>query len=618
MLRERIHRFTREGRRFAVDVETCFCFECDDITSDVLDLYPHEPVNRIYSLLGPKHDRVVLGEVIGELEFLRATNSILPNRNRAEMERWLRIERGVRTLTVDLRGISKGQAWDNFDTPETIVAFLLGASNAADKLSLELLVDAASCADLDASAIANWKETADRLGQLSGKRIAGYFTVADPQLSGLTEPLRVHGLGLRWPLDDAEPREILENLKHRGRLDQLAKSGAEVTLVVRGASFLEAVRALRDAGFSQITLDLRRVFIEDPRFDPAQLVGELSRTAAYYADCLQRHDYFRLEPFAELFRQIHRGEPRKRRDDSGTYALAVDTQGRVVPGLDFPRSPEFVFGAFGESSAIDAHAMRRFDDVGSETTAACRQCWARNVCGGGYAAVHHALTGSIRTPSEAWCAMQREFLEGVVAAFNQLASAGVSFERIYGQLGRTAAKPSLFQLARAAFRSDIGIRPLQEADAEMLRNWESWNRSAYFLLNERAIFIGSVYEREMDATHPATDHFEMMIVRKGGVPLGLLKVRPQKTGLAEAFLYFRDASAYDSGGVARSLRALLKDAAAGHTLRRIATPAAPWEDSLRRFLEKCGFERWGVQRDALFTKGNYHDVTIYGADVTSL
>ena len=46
-----IHRFERAGKRFAIDPETCFCFECDAVSWDVLDHYPHEPVNRIYHLL---------------------------------------------------------------------------------------------------------------------------------------------------------------------------------------------------------------------------------------------------------------------------------------------------------------------------------------------------------------------------------------------------------------------------------------------------------------------------------------------------------------------------------------------------------------------------------------
>jgi len=77
--------------------------------------------------------------------------------------------------------------------------------------------------------------------------------------------------------------------------------------------------------------------------------------------------------------------------------------------------------------------------------------------------------------------------------------------------------------------------------AELLRSWENWNRSAYFLMSERSVFIGNAYERELDATHPRAGEHELMVIQKDGSPLGLLKLRPgASSGLGEAFVYFRD------------------------------------------------------------------------------
>jgi RimJ/RimL family protein N-acetyltransferase len=214
--------------------------------------------------------------------------------------------------------------------------------------------------------------------------------------------------------------------------------------------------------------------------------------------------------------------------------------------------------------------------------------------------------------------MQRSSIETVVSAFNDLAAAGVPFDRVYAQLGRSES-PSLFQVARAAFRSELGLRPLAESDADMLRDWETWNRSAYFLLNERNVFLSNAYEREVDATHPRPGEFEMIVVTKRGAPAGLLKVRPaHDTGIAELFLYLRDASLYDSTAVAKSLRALLKEAAAGQRFRHILAPAAPWEPGLQQLLTRCGFTQMGTYRDALFTRGAYHDVAVFGTAAHSL
>jgi hypothetical protein len=87
-----LHRFEVGGQCFAMDTETCFCFECDRISWDVLAYYPREPVNRIYHLLKDKHPRKELEEVVGELEWLRVTKAILVPRGDQEF-----LEQAVRT-----------------------------------------------------------------------------------------------------------------------------------------------------------------------------------------------------------------------------------------------------------------------------------------------------------------------------------------------------------------------------------------------------------------------------------------------------------------------------------------------------------------------------------------
>ena len=72
-----LHRFQIDDKRFVIDPTTCFCFECDHISWDVLEYYPQEPINRIYHLLEGRHPRKELEEVVGELEWLRVTKAIL-------------------------------------------------------------------------------------------------------------------------------------------------------------------------------------------------------------------------------------------------------------------------------------------------------------------------------------------------------------------------------------------------------------------------------------------------------------------------------------------------------------------------------------------------------------
>ena len=100
MEREALHRFEAGERRYVVDPETCFCFECDAISWDVLEHYPHQPLNHIVHRLASRHDRRELEEVIGELEWLRTSKSILPAPKHEEIQKHYEVERGLHTVTV--------------------------------------------------------------------------------------------------------------------------------------------------------------------------------------------------------------------------------------------------------------------------------------------------------------------------------------------------------------------------------------------------------------------------------------------------------------------------------------------------------------------------------------
>jgi len=96
MPKELIHRFDVDGRHFAIDPETCFCFECDDISWDVLAHYPHMPANRILNELGDRYDAKELNEVIGELEWLRSSKSILQPPKLDDFHKQFEFQRGLR------------------------------------------------------------------------------------------------------------------------------------------------------------------------------------------------------------------------------------------------------------------------------------------------------------------------------------------------------------------------------------------------------------------------------------------------------------------------------------------------------------------------------------------
>jgi len=641
MPRNPIKRFREGDRRFAVDPETCFCFECDAISWDVLEYYPHTSVNRIYHLLEDRYDLDELAEVLGELEWLRATKSILKVPKREDLLKEFEVDRGLNKLSVALPRELAGndspptKRWFSKEAPpvsETAVemgrkavAFLLSRSGTQNELHIEFIEHKTIHAP---ELIADLCEYALEMARVAGKRLTASVYVTDWPLSNVPAGLKGHSIGVKLEIEDAAAaREYIcavskstpDTLSRLAKTIQPAAAGVGGRIVVRPnhVAFGKAIAALDEAGFNVIEVDMDAAYAAHPELEPTLMLDALRQSAVYYVERLLAHHYFKLDPMASLFWRIYNGKPLRRSDPAGTNELAVDETGGIYPGQGFMGVDAFRLGSLLES-IFDEDAVRCFEDVGSTTTASCIRCWARNFCGGGVAAVHHAFTGSFRTPHEPWCDMQRAWMSAAIAAFQLLSSRGVHFERIYTTLG-SREKPSLFKLARAALTMTISVRPIEEADAPLLTRWENWNESTYFLFNETGILMATKYDREMDSLHPRGIDQELMLLRKDGTPLGLFKVRPDRIpGAAQAWVYLDDENDYAADTIRKGFRALLKEASGQQAIRRLTVPTAPWENALQTFLEAVGFTREGMLREALYLHGRYHDVTVFSIAADTL
>lgn len=633
MPRPLIHRFEEGGRRFAIDPETCFCFECDEISWDVLEYYPLATVNRIYRELGGKHSLRELSEVIGELEWLRATKSIVSSPKMEDLRKQLEADTGLRRLTVRLPRPTTEEApgrrgWfgqgatvhtnKGRDVAREALALLLGRAGAQGELHLEFLEEG-SLAQPDV--VAEACVQALRAAALGGRKLTAAVHVANIAIAKPPAALEGHAVSVKLEFTGtagvADAVRALAKALDGATLPRLAKAlqageGVSGRIVVRPAHprFGDIVPELDKAGFTVMELDLEGAYLANPELEPAAMLEGLRRSAVYYAEQLLKHHYFRLDPIASLFWRIYDGSPLRRADPMGANELAIDSDGTVYASWRLLGNESFRVGSLGEARINDA-ALRAYDNLGSTAIGECRRCWARNLCGGGSSAVHHALTGSVRTPDTAWCEAQRAWMAAAVSAFNLLSSHGVNFTRVYSTLTRTG-KPSLFTMLRAAMGLTILMRPIEEADAAMLVRWENWDESAYFLFNERGILLATKYDREMDSLHPQTMDSEMILTRKSGESIGLLKIRPEREpGVAQAWVYLRKEADYASDDVRKGFRFLLKQAGGQQSIRRLVVPAAEQEKSLQDFLAGLGFAKAGTLREALYVHGRHRDVHLY-------
>ncbi|MFP4172611.1 MAG: SPASM domain-containing protein [Candidatus Hydrogenedentota bacterium] len=653
MAREQLHRFEYNGKGYAIDPETCFCFECDQISWDVLAHYPETPINRILHLLRDTHSATELNEVVGELEWLRATKAILPAPSKEQLQKEFEVERGLKRLTVELPapeetggdGASRNEgapspnkggwrAWlrsDRTSPAEPVapsasaqaqraVELLLSRSGAQSALHLAFVEPAAV---RQPALLAECCAGAFHLARLAGKTLTASVLPRDIRVDGLPDALKGHALSVRvtLPSGDEAIRAVLERLTESryaslnalSKLVQtLGKHDAEATVVVRPGhpGFGGVVETLHQAEFPAMELDLDGAYIANPGLDPAEMVEGLSQCAVYYAQQLLRHQYFRLDPVASLFRQIYEGLPNARSDPAGLHELAVDAHGDLYPSGRMLGWEIYRVGNVN-TGEVDEEVLRPFEDAGARTTGVCRRCWIRNLCGGGRTATHHAFTGSFRTPYEPWCESQREWMAAAVSAFNLLSAQGVNFTRVYGAIGQRR-KPSLFTMARAAFGMSVGMRPIEEADAERLVRWENWSETAYFLFTETGAFLATRYDREMDALHSQMIEQEFMLIRRNGDPFGLFRVRPESiSGAAMAWIWMAGETDYNASSVQKGFRALLKQASSQQEIQRVAIPVLRREAPLAGFLQALDFEHAGVIREAVYLHGAYEDVDLY-------
>ncbi len=611
-----IHCFEREGRKYAVDPETCFCFECDAISWDVLQYYPDTPANRIYHILGETYEIKELREVIGELEWLRATKSILRAPKKEDMEKLFEVDRGISRVSVDSGGVNDQNALEEIG--RLSVALLLGRSGNKEALELELTAHRFVNAPRRLAELARY---AFAQAALAGKKLTVAVRISPVQPADMPDVLKPHTVGVRIEPAEAGDLDAIASGLAREKPRKLAQwagiiekaGGGSIVVTPRTARFSGAIEELEDSGFDKIEFDVDTALAEDTNLSATDMMAQLEVCARYYARRLLKHRYFRLDPVASLFWRIYNGTVLRRADPAGTNALAVDSEGAIYPSRHMMRRGIHKLGSIRDGR-IDEHAAGEFDDIGSLTTPACLRCWARNLCGGGATSVHEAFSGSFRVPHETWCDAQRRWIEAAVAAFSALSAEGVNFTRMYHVLDNKQTKPSVFALARAAFRMNIGVRPIEEADAQWLTKWEDWNDATYFSFHERSVLLATKYDREMDALHPRGAERELVLIRKTGDPLGLLKIRPERVpGLAQAWLYMHDPADYASRAVQRSFRSVLKEAAAQPGIRRIIVPCQTSETGLSEFLEAVGFSAAGTLREALYLHGGYRDVTIYAA-----
>ncbi|MGB4303187.1 MAG: thioether cross-link-forming SCIFF peptide maturase [Syntrophomonadaceae bacterium] len=99
---------------------------------------------------------------------------------------------------------------------------------------------------------------------------------------------------------------------------------------------------------------------------------------------------------------------------AGSHYLAVTPEGDIYPCHQFVGHGEYCMGNVLENQELHQGIRHKFTSNTLLVKEECRQCWARNFCGGGCHANNYFTNGSISQPDKVACAMHRRRVEAAI------------------------------------------------------------------------------------------------------------------------------------------------------------------------------------------------------------
>ena len=186
------------------------------------------------------------------------------------------------------------------------------------------------------------------------------------------------------------------------------------TFTNRNLDFTADVKALRDMGFEQLSLEPVVLPKDNPyaieKKHVPSILDEYDKLAAYVMQ--SRHDGNWLNFFHFMLDMDHGPCLKKRITGcgAGTEYVAVTPDGDIYPCHQFVGEEGFAMGNV-LTGAFDDTMQKPFQSCNVRTKPACRDCWAKYFCSGGCAANAWKYHRDIHIPDEITCTFERKRTE---------------------------------------------------------------------------------------------------------------------------------------------------------------------------------------------------------------
>lgn len=436
-----LHKFTFDGYRIVLDVNSGALHLVDELVFALLDDYPRMDCQELVAKYSRFYPREEVDEALREIKKLTEEGLLF---SPDPLESYQEIPRGqvVKALCLHLahdcnlrcrycfagRGRFGGEAGlMSFTVGQKALDFLLEASGPrrhveVDFFGGEPLLNFPVLKQL----VEYGRERARALGKsikftvttnalLLTPEVATYLNEQDIavvlSLDGRPE---VHDAMRVFPDGRGSYEKVLENIRRFVDTRPQGEYYIRGTFTKYNLDFTQDVLHLADLGFKKISLEPVVAF---PDEDYALKADDIPVICAEYEElaCRMLERARQGKPFEFFHFKIDlEGGPCLARRlwgcGAGLEYLAVTPKGELYPCHQFVGRPEFCLGHV-EEGIQRPELVEQFKAAHVYNKEPCRQCWAKFFCGGGCHANAHAFSGSIQNPPEIFCVLMKKRIE---------------------------------------------------------------------------------------------------------------------------------------------------------------------------------------------------------------
>ena len=448
-----VHAFESNGRKYALDVESLSLVEVDDLTFELLTVFPESCPDRAIRRQG--YTAAEIQDAVSELTELKSQGILYtPPLDTTSLEESLNRDTGIKALCLhaahdcNLRcrycfasqgDYLTGRSLMPIDTAKAALEYLNTHSGARRNvevdffggeplLNLDMMKEAVACGrDLTAQGGKEFHFTVTTNGIGLTDAVIDFFNKEmDNVVISIDGRPSVHDRMRPDRGGKGSYDRIIEGAK------RFAAARGDRTYYVRGTftreslDFAEDVKWLFGEGFREVSME--PVVGEGQPFhltedDLPAIYAEYDRLAAWYLE--QRLAGADIS-FYHFNMDLYHGPCAPRRlvaCGAGFEYLAVSPEGDLYPCHQFVGEDAYRMGHVG-SGIQRAEIKDRFKGLSILTKEECRNCWAKYFCSGGCHAHAYFANGSLRKPSALSCAMQRKRIECALSIQATLADKG--------------------------------------------------------------------------------------------------------------------------------------------------------------------------------------------------